>query len=684
MTTNYATSKPHTAQHIAILRSPTLGAFVLALTALAVVFLTVLSFVLRPAPEVHLERVGTAGDVTVSFQADQAAVLLPGNCIDVRWNVTNAQAVALNRSAVAPAGEQAVCLNAQPTLSVILSGDAVRDYSLNIVVLTQNRYFLLAVVIAASLLAAAAVVASPLRTRLMSLYARVTANVRQADAQISTTSLLQRTERGLRLVLLAMAALYLLLFLGVALARITYPFELEWMEGASADTVSRVLDGLPIYTAPSVEYVAPIYGPVYFYVSALAALIFGLGFFPLRLVSLLATLGCVGVIYSFVQRETRDRFAAVLGAGLFIATFDATGSWFDLARVDSLFLFLLLLGLYLVRFYPSPRGYITAGIVLSLSLLTKQSALVVIAFIGLYCVLSQPRSSVYLLVTMAVLVGGSTLLYDFATGGWYSYFLFEMAEEQSIVGGAFLGFWQRDLATLALAALLMIMVIYRQLASQAFLQARFFALVAVGMIISSWLGRLHSGGWVNGLLPAYAALALFFGIGVSMLLALVHDLPADRRSPVMVMLYLACLFQFVGLFYDPSARIPTEEDRQAGNALIEHLRSTDGNLLFIGHGHYAEMVGKPGYQFGWSMNVLGGSSGANALALIDTMNDAIAQQRFDVIVADNATFLHEDFEAALTTYYDVEVWHYEGTEFLPVTGMETRPTFIFTPKRFSD
>lgn len=657
-------------------------ALILTLAAAALFAFAVFSFTLRPAPEIDLDSVGADGEVAISFRADTAAVWLPGACLNVSWDVTNAVEVALNGSPVLASGVREVCpsADAPPTLSLVLPGGATRDYPLNVIVLAQHKYFLLAVVGALGLLAGAVVFTPPAQRVIGALHARASQGIARADGQVSTTALLLRTEQILRFVLLAIVALYLVLYLGVALARIGYPFELEWMEGASVDSVSRVLNGQPLYAAPGVEYVAPIYGPIYFYASALVSMVFGVGFFPLRLVSLLASLGCFAVIYGFVKRETGDRFAAVLGAGLFAATFDATGSWFDLARVDSLYLFLLLLGLYLVRFHPSPRGYIAAGIVLSLSLLTKQTALVTIAFILLYCLLSQPRYTLYLLAAMALLIGGSTLLYDFATNGWYSYFMLDMAEEQGIVGTALLGFWQGDLAVLLLAVLLMLVVIYRQLASQSFIQARFYALLAVGMLIASWLMRLHSGGWVNGLFPAYAALALFLGLGVSLIVRLVRDLPIDRRSPVVVALYLACLVQFVGLLYDPSPRIPTEQDRQAGSALIQHLSRVEGDILFVGHGYYAALAGKPGYQFGWSMNVLGGSSSPNALALTGAINDAIAQQRFGVIVADNATFLHEDFEAALETYYEMELLPYVGTEFLPVTGMETRPTYLYTPK----
>jgi hypothetical protein len=652
----------------------------LVLAAFAVLVLTLLSLAIRPAPEIRAEWVGAHGDIQVLFRADRATVIFPGDCLGVSWQVSNAQLVLLNGSDVPAEGEEA-CLNAgsPPKLSVVLS-EGIRDYSLNVVVLSQHKLALMAAMLCGFLLCGAVFLTPPVYSRLQKLYLATQSRIQDVDEQVSTTTLLVRTQQFLRGALIAIVILFFLLYVGIALTRMNYPFELEWMEGASVDTVSRILNGQPLYTAPSVEYVPPIYGPVYFYVSALFSLVFGIGFFPLRLISVLVSLGCFAIIYKFVKRETGDTFAGVLAAGLFVATFNATGGWFDLARVDSLFLFFLLLGTYLVKFYPSPIGYLLAGIVFSLSILTKQAALVAIAPIAFYCLLCRPRLSIYLFIAMVVIIGSTTLLFDNASDGWYSYFLFGLAEQQAVVGSMRLDFWKIDMGALPVAGLLLIMVIYRQFAAQRFTDARFYVLLAVGMIMASWLMRLHSGGWVNGLFPAYAALALFFGVGIITLISITSDLPLEKRSPILVALYVACLLQFIGLLYDPASHIPTEQDRQAGNAFIERLANTEGDVLLFAHGYYAAMAGKPASQLGWSMVVLVDGEGPIKSTFVDSVNDAIAQQRFEAIVGDNATFLHEDFEAILNTYYEAELLSYEGAEFLPVTGVETRPTFLFTPR----
>jgi 4-amino-4-deoxy-L-arabinose transferase-like glycosyltransferase len=69
-----------------------------------------------------------------------------------------------------------------------------------------------------------------------------------------------------------------------------------------------------------------IYGPVYFYLSVAAAALIGDSYAPMRLVSLLASLGTILVIGRLVQRETSSMGAALVAGGLYAATFyQATG-----------------------------------------------------------------------------------------------------------------------------------------------------------------------------------------------------------------------------------------------------------------------------------------------------------------------------------------------------------------------
>ena len=118
------------------------------------------------------------------------------------------------------------------------------------------------------------------------------------------------------------------------------------MEGASFLQVLRILSGHPLYTQPSIEYIPLIYPPLYFYVSALVAKIMGVGFMPLRLVSVLAFIGCLLFVYRIIELITKNNHVSLIGVGFFAATYPLSGAWFDIARVDTLFVFFCIAAIY--------------------------------------------------------------------------------------------------------------------------------------------------------------------------------------------------------------------------------------------------------------------------------------------------------------------------------------------------
>ncbi|MBL8716184.1 MAG: hypothetical protein JNL79_09325, partial [Myxococcales bacterium] len=70
-------------------------------------------------------------------------------------------------------------------------------------------------------------------------------------------------------VLAGVGGSFLVLYVFVALRRLVYPFDLEWMEGGMVDQVRWILAGHKLYVKPSIDFVPFIYNPLYFYVSAL-------------------------------------------------------------------------------------------------------------------------------------------------------------------------------------------------------------------------------------------------------------------------------------------------------------------------------------------------------------------------------------------------------------------------------
>jgi len=475
---------------------------------------------------------------------------------------------------------------------------------------------------------------------------------------------------ALRGVALAGAVAYALVYVGVALARMRYPFELEWLEGYMLEHVKRVVSGQLIYEAPSLDFVAFLYPPLYYYVSAIVARIVGVGFFPLRLVSFAASLGLIALIYALVARETRDRAAGVLAAGLFAATYRAGGAWLDVARVDTLFLTLSFAAVYLVRTGTSHRRMIAAGMVLALAVLTKQTALILTPVLGLYLLVTDRPKMVSFGVALAVIFGVVTLVLEAIHGPWYDFYIFRLPAVLKVrVTSAF---WTKDILGVTLPTTIL---------AAGYLISRFWCLrdrreifypILIGALLAvSWTARSHVGGYDNALLPAYAGLAVLVGLTS-------HRLARATSSYWSLAGHAVYLTQLAMLMYSPSAQIPTVADRAVGEQLVQLIAATPGEVYVPRHPYLSELAGKRGFaQTQAITDILDAGDKETKQRLSDEVDQAYRERRFQLVIIDGRnSALGREFKRNYVRARSVV----EGEAFWPVTGAKTRPEWIYEPR----
>ena len=489
----------------------------------------------------------------------------------------------------------------------------------------------------------------------------------------------KNTYTGIVILLRYAAVIFSLIFIGiyifVALSRIRYPFELEWMEGASVIHVKRILEGKPLYIRPQLEFV-PYYTPLYYYISALIALFSGIGFFPLRFVSFVSSLGCFSIIYHIVKKETGNVSAGIISAGLFAATFNASGAWFDIARVDTLFLFLLLTAAYLIKFKPAPNTYILAGVIICLSFLTKQSAFPISLSLILYAVLFQRRLCLYFIIPYVIFFFATTLLLNYIHQGWYVFYIFELPGKHLIIKEMIIKFWTRDiLSPMFISCILGIAFLISTYLKDERKKSAFYILFGIGMIGASWVVRFHEGGWINNLMPAHAFLSIMLGLGFHAFSFPVFPIPGKRIAILSLLVVLFCLIQFAVLFYDPVTQIPTRKDREAGQYLVETIKNIKGEIFIPYHSFLAEMAGKKSYLHAYGIFVITRGEESVKRSFINEIQTALREQRFAAVILDTTRLL-DNFEM----YYSQErVIFGDPNVFWPVTGMKTRPEFLFVP-----
>jgi len=477
-------------------------------------------------------------------------------------------------------------------------------------------------------------------------------------------------------------------FLFVALRRIGYPFELEWLEGGAVEIVRRVASGHPIYVQPSLHYVPYPYTPLYFWVCGAISHVVGVGFLPLRLVSLLSALGCCAILVEIVRWETGDAVAGVLASGLFTVTFAVSGAWLDIGRVDSFALCLLLISLYVARRAETTRGGFLLGFLIFLAFMAKQSDLVAAAPVLVLLLFVRPRTGLTALLTVFGLVVGSTWALDIRTHGWYGYYVFSELTHQGVVSSVWGTFFTHDLwhvpwvIGLAIVGAILNMRRYGTSCPQAWL---FWPVATAGLILSAFVSRLHSGGGEDVLIPAYAGLAILGAIGYAamvshekaQLTAVESATSAWRPATVAAGLALIVATQVAALHYSPARYVPTASDKAAGRSFIALVRSTPGPVIVSNHPYYDTLAGKTAWAQGEAVHdVLRAGPSSARSDLMASINAFLMERTPATIFSDDPDYALGSFSDPYFRLSSVRVFSCARC-FFPVTDIKRRPAYRF-------
>ncbi len=408
----------------------------------------------------------------------------------------------------------------------------------------------------------------------------------------------QKLIYALKLVAALASVYYLALFLYISLSRWSFPLTFDWVEGPGLVQVNRLLQGQDLYVEPGANYVPLVYQPLYFYVAAAFTKLLGLGLGPSRLLSILASCGCLLLIFVITQKTTRSRFAGVVSAGLFAATNGIVWTWFDFAKVDLLCVFLSLLGLYfLLR--ATVGGTILAGIFFTLSFFTKQSALIVIlpAF-AFYFLVNQKQALLFILVVGALTSAG-VLGLNSISHGWYALYAFTLPSYHRLdTNPVQISYVATSLLEPVLIFIGMVLASILTNLKKFFQDKQFYFLFGLSSstLVFSILSALSVGTTRNAFIPAYALFAILCGKGLQAAQEnLTASLPAKLQFGGQLALLGICLLQFSGLQYPARPYLPSAQDFKRANALIKELQETEGEFLIPSQNYLGLMVHKNAY-----------------------------------------------------------------------------------------
>jgi hypothetical protein len=470
------------------------------------------------------------------------------------------------------------------------------------------------------------------------------------------------------------AAMYFL----TAIPRIFYPFDLDFIEDGLLMTSFRLANNQLVFSAPNADFVPHVYMPLYTWLGGLLFRITGPSFSPLRLLSLAAIIVICGLIYAVAQHESGLHWLGFVCAGLFLGGYRINGFWYELARVDALFVALALASLTLGVYAAEANwGLIGAAIGLALAFFTKQTGLLLGVGLTSYLFLTRRRRAWLFGLVFALLTIIPVILLNCVTQGWFLYYTFHVAALNPIEIHRIVGFITVELfelmgglSVMALAAgwLGLRRARWRILSDQPWL-------VWIGLaILISGISRASVGGNLNDRMPAYTLLCLTPAILAREWRQSAHFSQHWRDDLIPILI----LIQFTLGVYNPLHYLPTPAMRQSGNRLIEKIAGYDGEVLVLMHPYYAWLADKtPSAQLAamWHARDRGN------LPLPPDFVSRIKQHYYAVIISDNSTFETEPtFQKLLNVYYQATKTLEPDDAPPTITGVIVQPMIVYTPR----
>jgi hypothetical protein len=488
-----------------------------------------------------------------------------------------------------------------------------------------------------------------------------------------------RLATALRLGVGALAVFWSVTWLVLALLRLPYPFELEWAGGAMRDHCTRLLTGLPIYCAPAPDWIPYEYPPLYMWVAAQITRVSGCTLYlAMRGLSIGSTIGCAILIAVWCARligPSRQRTGWCLtAAGLFLAAYRLTGAWYDVERIDMLFLFLSLASALLLELGDIGSAAV-AALVLSLAFFTKQQA--VLFILGAFAALAYRRQWYRLLAfTLISLLGCivPALLLNRATDGWFGYYCFHVPLANGTRLDLALQYMCGDLPLYAPAIALLLVAAHRKLARRSSDRdlRRYVVLIAMTAmgVAGSLLSRAHWGGDQNVLIAGF----LFLGTAACVAAGRLEARYPGCAAPLNFLLFAL----FLVCTYRPDAQLPTAANRAAGIRHLEAVKALEreGEVLCIDHGGQTHI---PHFQMLGLRDLL-----VDAKRLPPSLTAAFRAHRYAAVLVDVIPSAGSPLGKALAADYEpVKCLHMNAA--WVVTGYPTpgpdRPVWVFRPRR---
>jgi hypothetical protein len=504
----------------------------------------------------------------------------------------------------------------------------------------------------------------------------------------------------------------------VFLSRLSYPLDLEWMEGGTLTHALRLGRGQPLYAQPSVDFVSFLYTPLYPAVLAVLSKVFGLSYVLGRAVSILSFSGALVLLVAAVRGVARPyespelspvaTAAGLLGAAAVCLAFPFCGGFYDLVRGDSLWLILVSAGLYCCSPGRSPTRIVLGALLLVLGFFTKQTAapFIVAAAAAVALTSGIKRGLAFSAVAfgstaMAILVG------QHLTDGWLWIYIYRLHQSHETLvekiwpETPYILFDYGFMLLVPVAACLLLAAFRRRL-SRGLL---YWTLMAATGLVTAAVGSATQGAYDNAYIPAVYFGALLSAVCVVELPALAAGLRASTDGAVRAaggrhrpwlgalralgLLGLGLLSAHALIRWpDCSPLLPSQQDRAEAGRLLAYLVEQGPEVFVPCHPYYNVLAGGSGHLhimgindvYRWPRTIT--SDPGRDAAIKDrfrrSVRDSFRSRRWRMVIQDDCATPRL---FGLNTYYRlVDDLARSGKAPRSLTGYPCAPRYVWVPR----
>jgi hypothetical protein len=481
------------------------------------------------------------------------------------------------------------------------------------------------------------------------------------------------------------ALIFIAMFFFTAIPRLLYPYDLDFIEDSMLMQSLRIAHGQSIYMPPNADFNPHVYMPLFPWLGGMLFRISEPSLPVLRLLSLGATLATTILIYWIAKRESGLNWIAITCTGLFLGGYHINGFWYEVARVDSLFVAFLLGGLALANYaVDSDWGLILSATVFALAAFTKQTGFLVAAGLAIYLFIIIKHRAWIFVITFSGLTIVPMLILNWSTKGWFFYHIFHIGSADPIEMGRLVNFVIKEIfgvmAGISLMALLAGLLGGQNFGLKILYKQPWLMGIGLAVMISG-LGRMRVGGNLNNLMPAYTLLCLAPALLMknskqSASFEYTNNAGWIRYRDWFILLIL--LIQFVLCRYDPRRYIPSHAMRARGDQLVQRIASIQGNVFIMMHPYYTILAGK---EASTQIATLWYVRHRGDLPLPADFVNRIQSHYYSAIISDESFFeVQPDLHKLITTYYTQIETLTPSQVPSTITGVVVRPKVIYLPK----